>query len=53
MHPDRDSNPGPLAYRAMALPTELPGLLTHSLTIMVNVQAVKQSHQVPINYIPG
>ena len=28
---DRDSNPGHIAYRASALPTELSGCLTHYL----------------------
>ena len=40
VQPVRDSNPGPLAYRASALPTELTGPLTHHLSNCVQVQTV-------------
>ena len=40
MQPDRGSNPGPLAYRAIALPTELSGPLTYYLTYYSKVRPV-------------
>ena len=40
VQPVCDSNPGPLAYRASALPTELTGPLTHYNSTCVQVHTV-------------
>ena len=43
VQPDRGSNPGPPAYKASALPTELPGPLTHLLTNCIGIGTVTYS----------